>query len=387
MTPAGVRIVIAPDKFRGTLEAAEVASALAAGLTAVRADLDLRCCPVADGGEGTLAAALANGWEQVTTTVAGPLGAPLAAAFGRGSLDDEPAGLVELSVASGLALIPADATGRRRTDPLGATRRGTGELIRAALDAGCATVILGIGGSACTDGGAGLLTALGARFLDAAGTPVPPGGGGLAELARVDLSGLDPRLARTRFVVACDVDNPLTGERGAAAVFGPQKGADADDVATLDANLGRLVEVLAAELGPVAREGAVRPGAGAAGGVGYAAMTVLGAEPRPGVDVVLDLVGLDGQVAGADLVITGEGSLDSQSLGGKTPVGVGRLAAAHGVPVVAVSGRCTLSADQLREAGFSAGYALADRDPVRCFTDTATMLTEIGREIGEQLAG
>ncbi|MFT4225375.1 glycerate kinase, partial [Micropruina sp.] len=193
-----MRIVIAPDKFRGTLEAAEVASALATGLTAARADLEIRCCPVADGGEGTLAAALANGWEQVTTTVAGPLGAPQVAAFGLGSLDGEPAGLVELAVASGLALIPADATGRRRTDPLGATSRGTGELIRAALDAGCATVILGIGGSACTDGGAGLLTALGARFLTTDGAPIGPGGAGLATLAAVDLTGLDPRIARTR---------------------------------------------------------------------------------------------------------------------------------------------------------------------------------------------
>ncbi len=381
------RIVIAPDKFRGTLEAADVASALATGLLAVRPGLDVRCCPVADGGEGTLAAALANGWEPVTVPVTGPLGQPRTAAFGIGSVDGARAALVELADASGLALIPSGPDGRPLADGLLATSLGTGELIRAALDAGCATVVLGIGGSACTDGGAGLLTALGARFLDAAGAPVPPGGGGLAALARIDLDGLDPRIARTRFVVACDVDNPLTGPRGAAAVFGPQKGAGPDQVATLDANLGRLVEVLAVALGPAARAGAVRPGAGAAGGVGYAAMTVLGAEPRPGVEVVLELVDLDAQLAGADLLITGEGSLDEQSLGGKTPVGVSRLAAAHGVPSIAVSGRCTLSVEQLRSAGFVAGFALADRDPVRCFTDTAAMLTELGRELGAGLGG
>lgn len=380
-----MRVVIAPDKFRGTIEAAEVASALAAGLRAARPGLDIRCCPVADGGEGTLAAALSNGWEPRVITVTGPLGEPRTASLGLGTLDGAPAALVELALASGLALIPADSSGQQATDPLAATSRGTGELIRAALDAGCATVALGIGGSACTDGGVGMLTALGAAFLDAAGTPVGPGGGALASLAQVDLSGLDPRVGRTRFIVACDVDNELTGPRGAAAVFGPQKGATDAQVTVLDANLARLVDVLALTLGEAATAGAVRPGAGAAGGVGYAAMTVLGAEPRPGVDVVLDLVGLEAHLAGADLVITGEGSLDEQSLGGKTPVGVGRLAARHGVGVLAVSGRCTLTAEQLRAAGFVAGFALADRDPVRCFTDTAAMLTDLGAEIGRSL--
>ena len=381
-----MRVVIAPDKFRGTLEAAEVAAAVASGMRSVRSDLDIRCCPVADGGEGTLAAAVANGWRPSVVPVTGPLGEARTASFGLGTLADEPAALVELALASGLALIPLDSSGVQRTDPLAAGSRGTGELIRAALDAGSSTVVLGIGGSACTDGGAGMLSALGARFMDAVGAPISPGGGGLASLARVDLNGLDPRIARTRFVVACDVDNPLTGPRGAAAVFGPQKGARPGDVAALDANLARLVDVLAQDLGEPARAGAVRAGAGAAGGVGYAAMTVLGAEPRPGVDVVLGLVGLEARLDGADLVITGEGSLDEQSLGGKTPLGVGRLAARHGVPVIAVSGRCTLTAEQLGAAGFAAAYALADVDPVRCFTDTAAMLTEVGAEIGRRLA-
>ena len=380
-----MRIVIAPDKFRGTLEAADVAAAVAEGLLAALPDADVRRCPVADGGEGTLAAAVANGWEPLTVPVTGPLGEVRTADFARGELDGAPAALVELAAASGLPLVPTDRSGRRLTDALGATSAGTGDLIRAALDAGCTTIVLGIGGSACTDGGAGLLTALGARFTDAGGAPVPPGGGGLAALAAVDLSGLDSRIAETRFVVACDVDNTLTGPRGSAAVFGPQKGASPADVETLDANLAHLVDVLAQALGPVAREGAVRPGAGAAGGVGYAAMTVLGAEPRPGIDVVLDLVALAQQIDGADLVITGEGSLDAQSLGGKTPVGVARTAAALGVPTVVVSGRCTLTPDEVRGAGFIAGFALADIDPVRCFTETAAMLTDLGTRLGTDL--
>lgn len=380
-----MRVVIAPDKFRGTLEAAEVADALAAGLLAARPGLDVRRCPVADGGEGTLAAALANGWEAVAVPVTGPLGERRTAAFARGELAGAPAALVELAAASGLPLLPTDRSGRPVTDALRATSAGTGDLIRAALDAGCTTIVLGIGGSACTDGGAGLLGAIGAAFLDAGGAPVPPGGGGLGTLAAIDLSGIDPRIAGTHFIVACDVDNPLTGARGSAAVFGPQKGASPAQVALLDANLTRLVDVLAETLGPAGREGAVRPGAGAAGGVGYAAMTVLGAEPRPGIDVVLDLVGLEAQVAGAGLVITGEGSLDAQSLGGKTPIGVARTAAAHGVPAVVVSGRCTLTPDAVRDAGFVAGFALADIDPVRCFTETAAMLTDLGVRIGDEL--
>ncbi len=380
-----MRVLIAPDKFRGTLEADQVTAALTAGLLAARADLDVRRCPVADGGEGTLAAALANGWRHVVVPVTGPLDEPRSAAFGLGSFEGEPAGLVELAAASGLALIAADESGRPRTDALRATSRGTGDLIRAALDARCRTIVLGIGGSACTDGGAGLLSALGVRFLDAGGSPVPSGGGGLASLARVDLAGLDPRARDVRFVVACDVDNPLTGPRGSAAVFAPQKGAGPAEVAALDAHLGRLVDVLAEALGPAARAGAVRPGAGAAGGVGYAAMTVLGAEPRPGVEVVLELVGLAERLADVDLVITGEGSLDEQSLGGKTPLGVARMAAAHGIPTIAVSGRCSLTPEQVRAAGFVAGYALADRDAVRCLTDTAAMLTGLGRELGAGL--
>jgi len=380
-----MRIVIAPDKFKGTLGAAEVAAALAAGLLQVRPDLDVRACPVADGGEGTLVAALANGWRRLDVPVTGPLGHPLNAPIGLGELDGESAALVEMALASGLGALPTGDHGGPLRDALRSTSLGTGELIKAALDAGCATVVLGIGGSACTDGGAGLLTALGARFLDESGAPILPGGGGLSRLYSVHLDGLDPRIINTRFIVACDVDNPLTGPRGAAAVFSPQKGAGDEDVAVLDANLERLVRALARTLGAAAIEGAVRPGAGAAGGVGYAAMTVLGAEPRPGIDVVLELVALADQLAGADLVITGEGSLDQQSLGGKTPIGVARTAAGHGVPAIAVCGQSTLEANQVRAAGFTAAYALADRDPVRCFTDPAGMLRELAVELAEGL--
>jgi glycerate 2-kinase len=380
-----MRIVIAPDKFKGTLGAAEVAAALSAGLVQARPDLDVRACPVADGGEGTLVAALSNGWRRLDVPATGPLGHRLTAPIAIGELDGASAALVEMALASGLGVLPTGDHGGLLRDALRATSLGTGELITAALDAGCETVVLGIGGSACTDGGAGLLTALGARFLDRGGAPIPLGGGGLGRLASVQLDGLDPRITQARFIVACDVDNPLTGPRGAAAVFSPQKGAGAADVAVLDANLERLVRALAGALGAAATQGAERPGAGAAGGVGYAAMTVLGAEPRPGIEVVLELVALSDQLAGADLVITGEGSLDQQSLGGKTPIGVARTAAGHGVPAIAVCGQSTLEPDEVRAAGFTAVFALADRDPVRCFSDPAGMLRELGVDLADRL--
>jgi glycerate 2-kinase len=372
-----MRVLIAPDKFKGSLEAADVARAVADGLRLARPDTLVDCVPVADGGEGTVAAALASGFRAITVKVSGPLGNPVSATFAA----DGPHAVIEMAAASGLGVLPRDDDGAVRRDALRATSTGTGDLVRAALDAGCTEIVLGVGGSACTDGGAGLLTALGARFRTAGGEPVGPGGGGLVELADADLDGLDPRLAGTRFVLAADVTNPLLGPTGAAEVFGPQKGAGEADVAVLEAGLGRLV----AALGPRARVAADTPGAGAAGGVGYAALAVLGAVRRPGVDVVLDLVRLADRLAGVDAVITGEGSLDGQSLGGKTPVGVAALARRHGVrTVLAVCGRSLLDADQAGAAGFDRVLALTDRepDPARCMTDAARLLREVGSEIG-----
>lgn len=355
-------VLLALDKFKGSLTAAQVAAHLAAGLRdAGLAAVEL---PVADGGEGTLDAAVAAGYTRRPVTVSGPTGRPVAAAF---ALRDGTA-VVELAAASGLALLPDGP------DPLRASSRGTGELVRAALDAGATRIVLGVGGSAGTDGGAGLLAALGARLRDAAGADLADGGGALPWLADVDLTGLDPRLAHTEVVLASDVDNPLLGPSGAAAVYGPQKGADLDAVALLDAGLARWARLL----DPAA---AGQAGAGAAGGVGFAALAALGARRRSGIAVVLDLVGFAAHLDGAALVVTGEGAIDEQTLHGKAPAGVAAAARAGGVPVVAVCGRCDLTPERLALAGIRAVFPLSRRepDPVRCMTGAGDLLREIGR--------
>ena len=358
-----MHVVVAPDKLKGSLTAEQAASAIEAGLRRVVPDLDVRRCPVADGGDGTVAAAVSRGWDARTATVSGPFGDPVRAVWAQ----QDGTGLVELAEASGLR----QAAGRRDA-PL-ATSRGTGELIRAALDAGCDEVVIGLGGSACTDGGSGMLAALGARVLDADGMPLPDGGGPLAGVARLDLSDLDPRLSGTRVIVATDVDVPLLGPHGAARSFAPQKGATPDDVERLEAALGRWAEVTARACGLDPTEALSRPGAGAAGGVGFAALTVLGAQRRSGVEEVLDLVGFHDLVRGAALVVTAEGSLDDQSLHGKAPVGVATAAARARVPVVAVVGRCTLSAEQARSAGFSEVRPLGNPG-----ADVATLMAQAG---------
>jgi glycerate kinase len=367
--PSG-HVVVAPDKFKGSLTAAQVGAAVRAGLLAVQPDLVIQVLPVADGGDGTLDAAVGAGFRRVPVDVSGPTGTPVAAAI---AVKDDTA-VVELALASGLVLLPPD-----RLEPLAASSFGTGELIRAALDRGCTRILLGVGGSASTDGGAGMLQALGLRFLDADGVELPPGGGALERLASVDRSGLDRRLATAEVVVATDVDNPLLGPKGAAHTYGPQKGATPDDVERLDRGLGRLAELL----DPA---GADVPGAGAAGGVGYAAMSVLGAIPRPGIDVVLDLVDFRAAIVGARLVITGEGRLDEQTLHGKAPAGVATAAVAAGVPVVAVSGGRDLDDARLHAAGFAAAYALTDIEPdvQRCIDDPLPLLERLGRRIAEE---
>jgi glycerate kinase len=276
----------------------------------------------------------------------------------------------------------AEASGLRHLPPgvfapLAATTYGTGELLRAALDAGARTIVLGVGGSATTDGGAGMLSALGARLLDGDGVPVAPGGGPLATLAAADLSGLDRRLAETEIVLASDVDNPLLGPKGAAAVYGPQKGASPADVAALDAALGRYAEVLGA------RAEAEAPGAGAAGGVGFGALVGLGAVFRPGIDVLLDVLGFADALERADLVITGEGSLDEQTLHGKAPVGVANAARARGLDVVAVCGRLALQPAALGSAGIRRAYALTDIEPdaARCMAEAGPLLEQVAASL------
>lgn len=342
------RVLIAADKFKGSLTAVQVAEHVAAGLRSVVPGLDIVALPVADGGDGTVAAAVAAGFGRRTVRVTGPLGEPVEAAY---ALRDGTA-VVEMAEASGLRLLPPGVFA-----PLTATTYGTGELLLAALDAGARTIVLGVGGSATSDGGAGMLGALGARLLDHAGAPVAPGGGALASLATADLTGLDPRLAATEIVLASDVDNPLLGPKGAAAVYGPQKGASAAEVATLDAALARFAEVLGATAE------ANTPGAGAAGGVGFGALVGLRAAFRPGIDVLLDVLGFDAALDGATLVITGEGSLDEQTLHGKAPVGVAQAARARGIDVVAVCGRLTLPPAALGHAGIRRAYPLSDLEP------------------------
>lgn len=292
------RVLIAADKFKGSLTAVQVAERVTAGLRRVAPDVEIEALPVADGGDGTVDAAVAAGFERREVRVAGPLGHELTAAF---ALRGDTA-VVEMAEASGLQRLPAGVFA-----PLTSSTYGSGELLRAALDAGARTIVFGVGGSATTDGGAGMLSALGARFADVEGEPVAPGGAALSDVATADLSGLDPRLASVDFVLASDVDNPLTGPKGAPAVYGPQKGASPDDVEILDAALGHFAAVLEQSIGSRATEYAAAPGAGAAGGIGYGAL-VLGARFRPGIEVMLDVLGFAPALARATLVITGEGS-------------------------------------------------------------------------------
>jgi glycerate kinase len=387
------RVVVAPDKFKGSLSATDVTSRVAAGLAGAGFGGEIVPVPVADGGDGTVAAAVAAGYQRVDVEVPGPVGNAVTASF---ALLDGTA-VIEAAQACGLMLLPPGEFA-----PLTATSRGVGELIRAAKQLGAKQIVLGVGGVATTDGGAGLVEALGARLLDDDGRELPGGGGALNRLAALDLTGLRD-LSGLEFWLASDVDNPLLGPHGAASVYGPQKGASADDVRLLEAALARWADIAEAATSdwpggldkqpasagsvgsgqPSPLRVASQPGAGAAGGLGFAALLFLGARMRPGVELILELASFSQQLDGARLVITGEGSLDTQTLHGKTPVGVARAAAAHRppVPVVAVAGRCTLSPDQLRGVGISAAYALTDIEP-----DISQCMTNAGPLV-ERLAG
>ncbi|MCG8965305.1 glycerate kinase [Streptomyces sp. CL12-4] len=369
------RVLVAADKFKGSLTAVEVAERVAAGLRRVVPDVDVEALPVADGGDGTVAAAVAAGFERREVRVAGPLGDEVTAAF---ALRGDTA-VVEMAEASGLQRLPAGVLA-----PLTASTYGSGELLRAALDAGARTIVFGVGGSATTDGGAGMLSALGARFLRADGEPVAPGGGGLADVASADLSGLDPRLTDVELVLASDVDNPLTGPKGAPAVYGPQKGASPADVETLDAALAHFAKVLEGTVGARAAEYAASPGAGAAGGIGYGAL-LLGARFRAGIEVMLDVLGFAPALERAELVITGEGSLDEQTLHGKAPAGVAAAARAAGKEVVAVCGRLALPAEALGRAGIRRAYPLTDLEPdvAKCIADAGPILERVAERIAQ----
>jgi len=324
-----MRIVVAPDSFKGSLPANAVAEAMADGIHAVFPHAEVIRIPIADGGEGTVQALVeATGGALVHEEVVGPLGRPVDAVWGL--LEDGAAAVVEMAAASGLALVPQELR-----DPRITTTFGTGQLIRAALDRGVRRLIVGLGGSATNDGGTGMAAALGARFLDARGAPLPPGGAALAGLARIDLTGLDPRLAEAEIRVACDVDNPLCGPRGASAVYGPQKGATPQMVDELDQALAVFADIARRETG---RDVAGRPGAGAAGGLGAGLMLFTRSEFSPGIAIVLEAAGFAERVRHADLVLTGEGCTDFQTTHGKAPVGVAALAKQHDIPVVCLSG-------------------------------------------------
>jgi glycerate kinase len=374
-----MHVLVAPDKFKGSLTAAEVAGHIVTGLRRVAGDgLTTACVPVADGGDGTLDAAFAAGFERVPVRASGPTGERVDAAYGRRG----DRAVVELASVCGLAVLPG---GRR--EALRASSFGVGEVIGAALDAGCVRIILGVGGSASTDGGAGMLQALGAQVRDRVGAPIARGGGALREARSLDLSGLHPAVGRTEFIVASDVDNPLYGPQGAAAVYGPQKGASPADVAVLDDGLRQWAAVVAA----AGRAGwEAEPGGGAAGGVGFSALAVLGAALRPGIGLILELTGFAGKVATADLVITGEGSLDEQTLRGKAPAGVAAAARDRGVPVIAIAGRVSLPAGRLAAAGIARAYALSDiePDPARCMAAAGPLVEKLaGRAASDWLTG
>lgn len=343
-----MKLVIAPDSFKESLSAPEVAAAIARGWSRARPLDEILLRPMADGGEGTVDAVLAaTGGERRECAVRGPLGAPVQAHWG---WLEEGAAVIEMAAASGLHWVAPQQRDATRT-----TSYGTGELIRAALDAGARKIILGLGGSATNDGGMGLLQALGVRFLDERGEPLGDGGAALAGLHAIDLAGLDPRLAGVEVEVAADVNNPLCGEHGASAVFGPQKGASPEQVRQLDAALARYAEVAARTLG---QDHSLFPGVGAAGGLGFAALAFLRARFRPGVELVAEVSGLAEALRGADLAITGEGRLDEQSLHGKTPIGVARLAREAGVPLIALAGSLGKGYGRLHEAGIAAAFSL-----------------------------
>jgi glycerate kinase len=324
-----MKIVVAPQGFKGSLDATEVAQAIARGVRKVFPSAEIKILPVADGGEGTVRALVqASGGHTVTTRVMGPLERPVNATWG--VLGGGEIGVIEMAAASGLPLIRRDERNPART-----TTFGTGELIRHALDLGMRRLIIGIGGSATNDGGAGMAAALGVRFLDEAGHELPLGGAALSRLDRIDASGLDPRVVGLQVEVACDVNNPLTGPTGASHIYGPQKGADARMAYELDCALERYASVLERDVGKLVRDVS---GSGAAGGLGAGLIAFLGAELKSGVDIVFNAIGLRKHLQNADLVITGEGRIDRQDLYGKAPMAVAQHARALGVPSIAIAG-------------------------------------------------
>lgn len=343
-----MKVVIAPDSFKESLTAKQVSEAIKTGLARVWHDAEFVTVPVADGGEGTVQSLIdATQGEQVFTTVTAPLGNDVEAFYG--ILGDGETAVIEMAEASGLHLVPSDARDPKLTSSI-----GTGQLIKHALDRGIQRLIIGLGGSATNDGGVGMLTALGVAFLDESGHAITPNGDGLAALASIDISGLDPRLATCEVLVACDVDNPLCGDKGASAIFGPQKGATASDVTLLDNALRKFGELTEQATG---KHVLTREGAGAAGGMGAALLGYTPARLQPGIEIVLETVKLAQHVADADIVFTGEGRIDHQTAHGKTPMGVAQVAKQFDLPVVALAGCVGDNYQAVYECGIDAVFA------------------------------
>ncbi|CPR17396.1 glycerate kinase [Brenneria goodwinii] len=344
-----MKIVIAPDSYKESMSAQDVAAQIEKGFRDVFPDACYVKLPVADGGEGTVEAMVAatNG-RIVNVKVTGPLGDNIAAFFGLSG--DEKTAFIEMAAASGLEQVPA-----QQRNPLLTTSYGTGELIRCALDHGVEHCIIGIGGSATNDGGAGMVQALGAKLLDASGAQIGFGGGELDKLASIDIGELDARIKKCRFEVACDVTNPLTGEQGASAIFGPQKGATDQMIEQLDNALGHYAEVIRHDLDTDVEQ---VPGAGAAGGMGAALLAFCGADLRQGIEIVTEALGLDEIVRDASLVITGEGRIDSQTIHGKVPIGVARVAKRYDKPVIGIAGSLTADVGVVHEHGLDAVFSV-----------------------------
>ncbi|MFC3025277.1 glycerate kinase [Vibrio zhugei] len=362
-----MKIVIAPDSYKESLTALGVAEAIESGFKQIFPDASYIKLPMADGGEGTVQSLVdATGGHIIHCYVTGPLGTPVEAFYG--VLGDGHTAVIEMASASGLQHVPM-----AQRDPRITTTYGTGELITAVLDRGIQHIIIGIGGSATNDGGAGMAQALGINMRDHHGKEIAHGGGALHTLAQIDMSGLDARLATTHIEVACDVDNPLCGPRGASQVFGPQKGATPDMVKQLDDNLAHFAKVMQRDLGQDVKDLA---GAGAAGGLGAALLGLLQATLKPGIDIVMEAVDLATHVADADLVITGEGRIDSQTIYGKTPAGVARVAQAHHCPVIGIAGSLSSDCGVVHDYGIDAVFSV-----VNGAVDLATALSHASQNI------
>jgi len=368
-------MVIAPDKFKGSLTAAEAAHAISVGLERGDPTLTTVQCPVADGGDGTLGTVLAAGFERIPVYAKGPTGQIVQTAYGRSGKT----AVVEMAEICGLQRLP-----RGVPAPMTASSHGLGAVVAQALDHGCRDIIIGVGGSASTDGGAGFLAALGATVRAQDGSRIDPSGQGIGSAAQLDLTGLHPEIACASFTLASDVDNPLYGPLGAASVYAPQKGANPDQVIDLDRSLRRWADVVERETKTDYRTAA---GAGAAGGVGFAALAVLRAQMQPGIDVILDRIELDRHLQTASAVVTGEGSLDRQSLRGKAAVGVCRRAGGYGVPTFVVAGVSALTPLDVRAAGFADVFALTDLepDPARSMSQAAELLAAVSEKLARRL--